>query len=184
MRILLILLVFIQPLSGVEKLPEAYRICYGNPEAKIQITEYFSFLCPSCRILFCQEFQEIKETYLQNGEIYWEFHPVPLDMATLQAMVCLEKLSEQEKRVFLEVILEETDSVPFMKKAMEVFGSPIPELDNKEYLIQTDAFQKAFAFIQQEDLISAVPAVSINGVLYPEEVPNISFIRKTIEGDP
>lgn len=172
-------------LSALDKLKESYLIPYGNPSAPIKITHYFSFRCPHCIELFREDFKKIKALYLE--EIYWVFHPIPMDLLTVQGMVCLDKLDTREKRIFLEAILEEmviddSDlSVCMMEKAMEIFEKPITQLQDKDYLSQTAAFQDAFLFLKQEEKITAVPSVEINDKLYLKEVPNQVFIASKIE---
>ena len=46
----------IKEVSKEEKLLERYLVSYGNPNAPIKITEYFSFSCPHCLNLFSSGF--------------------------------------------------------------------------------------------------------------------------------
>lgn len=84
-------------LMAFEKLPDPYLVQYGNPQAPLNIVQYFSFTCPHCIALFRKQFQHIKEDYIETEKISWVFHPVPMDLLTLQGMDCLSKLSEREK---------------------------------------------------------------------------------------
>lgn len=183
------LLIFFLPTHGfcLDKLNSDYLIKFGDPESKIQIVQYFSFMCPHCLGLFRKDFQEIKRGYIETGKACWVFHPVPMDLLTVQAMDCLEKLSEKEKRIFLTAIFEimsfdDTSlSLSYMQKAMEVFNKPIPDLKEKEYLSKTRAFQDAFQFLKQKEKIDAVPAVEINGELFLREIPSQEFIEKHVK---
>jgi len=181
-----ILAFFIVPLQALQKLPEDYRVFFGNPEAKTKVTEYFSFACPNCITLFREDFPEIKKKHIDEGKLYFEFHPIPVDMTTVQAMICLEKLNEKEKAIFLSVLLEEAEDDPeincrLMKKAMEVFNKPIPNLGDKESMTKTRVFNESLQFLTQDDRIEAVPSVSLNGVYYEDETPSLGFISKNIE---
>ena len=184
---LITLLLFFLPTQGfsLEKLSSDYFITFGESESKVQIVQYFSFMCPHCLGLFRKDFQEIKREYIDSGKISWIFHPVPMDLLTVQAMDCLEKLSEKEKRIFLQAILEvmplddSTLSLSYMQKAMEIFNQPLPDLKEKEYLSKTRAFQEAFHFINQKEKIDAVPAIEINGELFLREIPSQEFMRST-----
>lgn len=84
-----------------------YCISYGNNQAPYTIVEYFSFQCPHCIKLFRSDFEKIKTKLIDTGKVRFTYHPVPQDLATLQAMICFEKLTEAEKRLFLEVLFEE-----------------------------------------------------------------------------
>lgn len=173
-------------LVAFEKLDDQYIASYGNPDAPVKITEYYSFSCPHCISLFRDDFRKIQEKYIDVGEVFWEFHPVPLDMTTVLGMACMEKLSPKERRLFLEVILEECDpsetilTAKLMKKAMEIFQKPMEDLEQEEFLTNAQAFQDAFKFIKQDDHVEAVPTVSIDGMFYPEDVPDFAFISSSI----
>lgn len=177
------------PVQGfcVEKLRSDYLVTFGHPEASIQVVQYFSFTCPHCLSLFRKDFQALKATYLDTKKIAWIFHPVPMDLLTVQAMACLEKLSEKEKRIFLEALLEMIPlddaalSVCYMQKAMELFDKPLPELQEKTYLSHTQAFKEAFLFLKQKEKIEVVPIVEINGLLFPNEVPDQAFIEQKLK---
>ncbi|MFI5342789.1 MAG: thioredoxin domain-containing protein [Chlamydiales bacterium] len=188
MRILYLLILFnLQFLKGysLDKLSSDYLIAFGNPDSPIKIVQYFSFTCPHCLTLYRKDFHEVKTKYLET--VSWVFHPVPMDLLTVQAMDCLEKLSAREKRLFLESLLDVIPldgsalSVLYMQKAMELFEKPIKELQKKEYLSNTKAFQDAFLFIKQKDKINAVPSVEINDLLYANEIPDIAFIDKKVQ---
>jgi protein-disulfide isomerase len=183
-RFLLYLFLVSTPLAAIEKLSPKYRVAFGDPTALLRVTEYFSFMCPHCISLFRDDFKKIKASYIDKNKIYWEFHVVPLDIPSVQAMVCFETLTENQKRLFLEVILDEADDEDpaitshLMKKAMELLKAPIPHLLEEEFLTKTEAFKEAFRFISQEDGIEAIPSVEINGKFFPEEVPEFAFIQK------
>ncbi len=166
-----------------EKLPLAYHIGYGDRDAPIRVVEYFSFTCQKCLKLIREEFDGIKGKYIDSGKVYWVFHPDPADKLTLQAMLCLEKLDDAQKRLFFEVISKNLDSrslhlgCSMMQTAMEYFKLPLPELDKMDYLEATDAFRGAFAFLKQADVIQSVPTIEINGTLR-DEFPSRRFLEK------
>lgn len=170
-------------LYGLEKLPEAYLVSYGDPNAPIKVTHYFSFTCPHCVALYREEFKELQSKYVDSGKVLLTFHPVPMDLLTVRGMHCLEKLSLKEKKVFLEALLEELIidnaelSSTLMVKAMELLGKPIPQLMEKNYLQETDAFKNAFQFLKQDEKVIAVPTIEVNGKIYPKEVPDKDFFE-------
>jgi hypothetical protein len=166
-----------------EKLPSAYQVSYGREEAPVHVVEYFSFICPKCLRQIREEFGAIRAQYIDSGKVHWVFHPDPADKLTLQAMICMEKLDEGQKRQFLEVMAKNLDGkglsvgCTLMQVAMEHFQRPIPELGKMEFLETTAAFHKAFAFLKQEDVVQSVPTVEINGRLC-DEFPNRKFLEK------
>ncbi len=172
-------------LFGKEKLPMKYCISYGFEKAEIQITEYFSFGCPQCIQLFKEDFFALKEKYCDSDKILYIFHPDPADILTIQAMICLEKLSNERKKLFLETVLVELEKVDltvgakFMQKAMEVFKIPIAMLDNHEYIKKTSAFKDAFNYLSQPRFIKGVPSIEVNGEVF-DNLPNKKFIEEKI----
>ncbi|NGX47095.1 MAG: hypothetical protein K1000chlam3_00464 [Chlamydiae bacterium] len=169
-----------------ENLDSHYCVSYGDPSAKIHITEYFSFSCPQCVRLFNKDFSEIKKQHIESGKVYWTFHPIPVDIPTIQAMVCLEKLNPKQKEIFLEAILSESQKVTteqmtiLMQKGLEILGYPLPDLDKQDFLKQTKAFRASFAYISQEDMIAEVPTYEINGNLQIE-LPEKKIIDQKIK---
>ena len=184
-RLILFSLLLCSHIFAFEKLPSDYLVSYGSRDAPI-IIQYYSFTCPHCVAHFRNEFQKIKENYIESGKILWIFHPVPMDLLTVQAMECLKKLSEREKKIFLEAILEEVViddsklSASFLQKAMEILGKPIQELQNKDYLSETDAFVDAFHFLKQEDTVDVIPSIEVNGIFIPAQVPDCEFIEELL----
>lgn len=166
-----------------EMIDEKYQVRFGDPSAPVKITEYFSFSCPQCIRLFNKDFSLIKKQYIDTNKIYWTFHPNPMDVTTIQAMVCLEKLTARQKQIFLEAILSEAQGATahqlavMMQKGLEILGTPLPELEQIEYIKRTAAFSSAFAFVSQANPITEVPTVEINGLLQ-EEMPDKSFIDR------
>lgn len=174
------------PLFSEEYLPQKYFVEYGDSSSPVKIIEYFSFSCPHCIALFREDFATIKEKYIEEKKIYFVFHPIPMDLLTVQAMDCLEKLSYEKKQVFLEAILDSIDitdpelSTQMMIRAMEIFEQPIPHLSQKEYLSNTNAFKDAYECIIQDDVPEALPSVAINQIFLPKEIPNEEFIRRNL----
>jgi Thioredoxin len=175
-------------LFSFEKLNDRYQVSYGTLEAKTKVVQYFSFMCPFCLELYRREFETIKLKYIESDTIAYTFHPVPKDLLTVCAMDCLEKLNPIQKIAFLEVMLEEIDledidySIGLMKQAMEILGVPVKKLNEKGYLQDTKAFKDAFLFLSQEETISGVPAIELDGKLYPKDVPDLSFLEKKLKG--
>ncbi len=168
-----------------EKLDPKYLITYGNPDSHIKIVEYFSMSCAKCFDFFQEDFQPIKNKYINNGEVFWAFHPDPADLLTLQAMVCLEHLKEDQKPLFLEAVLthirekKHKHGCIIMQAVMEVLGHPLPNLAEMDFLEKTDAFKNAFLFLKQKDVIKTIPMVEINGKIR-EEYPTREFLEREI----
>ncbi len=182
-----LVLAFSSLLHSIEKLDDRYLISFGDKNASIQVVEYFSFMCPHCSALFKREFKDLKSNYLENNKIAFTFHPVPMDMLTVCAMECLSKLNEREKRAFLEVLLQESEGedskvmIALMKRAMEVFEKPIPQLDDRSYLEESETFQNAFVFLKQDEQIIGIPTFEVNGKFYAEQPPSLVLLEKIMK---
>lgn len=170
-------------LSAFEKIPSQYHVPYGTSSAPVQVIEYFSLSCLKCLESFRRDFKELKAKYIDANQVYWTFHPNPADLLTLQAMVCLEKLSLKEKRIFWEVVLDTLDNpsegATVMQIAMETLGKPIPQLQDISYLQNTPTFKAAFGYLKQPDIVTDLPTVEINGVLH-DEFPTRKFLEKKL----
>jgi protein-disulfide isomerase len=183
-----LLTLFFSSAWSLDQLDEKYLIHFGDAQSPVKITQYFSLTCPHCLSLFKDEFEDLKKKYIETKEVYWIFHPVPLDTLTIQAMECLSHLSKKQKVIFLEVLLDtiqqadEDEVVIFlMQEAMKIFKHPIEELADKAYMTKTQSFEDAFEFIKQKDGIHAVPSVEINGILFRKDIPDKSFIERQIK---
>lgn len=185
-RALFILLVFASQADGFNRLDEKYCVSYGDIKAPIHVIQYYSFQCHHCLELFTTDFNLIQEKYISKGEVFWIFHPAPMDILTLHGMHCIAHLSKKEKKVFLGAVLAETDlddfdySYKIIVKAMEVLGKPDAAIKEPEDLKGTKTFQDATDFVLQEDKLKEVPHLEINGVHYPNQVPDLKFIDSIV----
>lgn len=167
----LIIMGLVSGVNGSATLDPKYIIAYGSPKAPIHIVEYVSFGCAACLRTFAEEFDGIRETYLDTGRVYWMMHPHPVDLITVQAMVCLEALTDQQRRVFLEaVVLEHVRSpelglLQLMMAAMGVLTIHIPDVTDATVLQTTPAFKAAFTYQQAKPTFSGTPTIFINGRL-------------------
>lgn len=168
-----------------QKLPSAYTISYGDPQAPIHVVEYFSFSCPQCLALLKKEFPHVQEKYINPGKVYWSFHPDPADLLTLQAMICLETLSQGDKQLLLEETARHLKPHSLgkgcflLQEIMKGLGKPLPELYDLKWIEKTQAFQKAYTYLSQKQVPSDLPTVEINGILY-ENFPTLSFLSRQL----
>jgi len=160
---------------GFEKLDSKYWVRFGQPDAEFQAVEYFSLSCPKCLDFYKEEFPAIREKYIESGTLSWAFHPDPADLLTLQAMICLERLPNERKILFLDALMgslaklkDNEHGCKLMQTAMEVFQDPVSELGELEFLEKSQAFQDAFEFVSQKDVVKVIPSIEIDGILYKE----------------
>jgi len=177
----LLIILMISTLPAYEKLPDRYLISYGSEQASLEIVQYFSLSCPHCVSLFRNDFLDIKKKHIDTGEVLYTFHPVPMDLTTLQFLCCLEKLDNTKKQLLLGVVLEELDlenpevTTILLKHAMEILQKPIDKLDDEDYLKSSEAFASAAEYIIQEDKPSTIPSIEIEGKRV-DKAPEYTFI--------
>ena len=174
-----------------QKMDSKYQLAFGNSKAPIQVVEYFSLSCEQCIRFFNDDFGVIKSKYLDSNEVSWVFHPDPADLATLQFMVCLDHLEEGQKNMFLNVVMKMFDEksvkssklpnkyTVILQKILEELKVSVPNLGEISYLEKTDAFQKAYAFLKQKDVVQTIPTVEINGTLL-DEYPSLDLLNKKL----
>jgi protein-disulfide isomerase len=175
------------PLIGVEKLDEKYLVSFGNASAPVQFIQYFSLSCPHCVQLFHDDFNLIHEEYLKTGQAGYTFHPVPLNEATVQLMECLRHLSASQKVSLLDALFSNLSlddnakmALSLMEEAMRLLHQPYAKLQDLNYLKSSQTAQDCVKFLAQDNRISAVPAVEVNGQLYPHQAPTYSYIKQQI----
>ena len=171
--------------SSFEKLPSTYTISYGDQNAPIHMTDYFSFSCPKCLEFIRRDFPTIQSKYIDTGKVYWTFHPDPADILTLQLIVCFEILDNLEKQSLIEKLAGEIRVRPFkkacfkMQKEMDAFGKALPLLHDLAFLEKTEAFNRAYAYLKQPDVPSELPTIEVNGAIY-QEFPSREWIDRTL----
>jgi hypothetical protein len=168
------------------ELDPRYTVKFGSDSADIKVVEHFSFSCPLCIDLFNKDFELLKKKYFSEERVSWSYSVTPLDLASLQAMVCLEKLNTEEKKIFLESIFKELPGVPsdmigeLMKHAMSTLGKPVPDLNDKKFLEKTQAFEDAYNYMKHKVKIKGVPTLEINGCVFDEE-PSFEFVSLKLD---
>lgn len=173
--------------ESYEKLASEYLITYGKDNADINVTYLFSIYCPSCLKFIKKEFPDIKKKYIDTGKVKWTWHPFPNPEKplTYQAMLCWERLSNNERRIFLEncahYLNEKTlvAAPEYFKSLMRFFGQEVPDLYSKEFLLNEKGKREASKFISQDVHIN-IPSIEVNGE-YFSKFPSFRFIESQIE---
>lgn len=180
-RLIIFFLLLLIEVTAYEPLPKNYQVTFGSEEAPLNITQYFSLSCPHCIALFRKDFKEIKKHYIDTGKISYTFHPVPLDLGTMELLICLEELDNTQKQLLLGVLLEEIElenpdlTTIMLKQAMELFKRPLPNLDNENFIKNSTAFAVATQFIIQEDKPTTIPSIQV-GDNRVERAPDFEFL--------
>lgn len=174
-----------------ERLDPQYQIRYGSDTAKIKVYEYFSFGCFNCLGFMEDEFPEIRDKYIKTDKVLWIFHPDPSDRLTVQALICLQKLNDREKCLFLETVAKMfkehgsrggvTKKAEIMRLTMESLGHPIADLEEDGFIKKSTALKDAYKYLDQEGgVVTHVPTIEINDKIY-KQYPTQRFIEKTLD---
>ena len=181
----LLLFFFSSPsLHAFEKLPENYTISLGSSEAPHKITEYFSLSCPLCIKLLKTDFREIYAQYVATKQVHWTFHPDPQDLTTLQLMICLEKLPPNKRLSFFwETVQAVKVNNPgrntfLLQELSKQFGLDVPLLHDIKWLETTEAYKRAYQYIQQPDAPTEIPAIEFDTMIKDKIVPTKKSIQE------
>lgn len=164
-----------------DKLPREYLVTYGKKDAKVEIIQYFSLSCSHCLQIFRNDFPKISEKYIDKGDLRYVFHPVPVDITTVQFMCCLERLDEDQKKILLGAIFEELSldnpvfNVILIKRGMELLKKPMNDLEKESFIRSSKAFGLAKDFIDKQDTLKIVPSIQIGDRII-EKAPEYNFI--------
>jgi hypothetical protein len=172
------------PLAAFEKLPERYTISLGSSEAPHQITEYFSLSCPICVKLLKTDFKDIYSQYVAKKQLYWTFHPDPQDITTLQLMICLEKLPYSKRWSFFWEAVQAVKvnnsgrNTFLLQELSKQFGLDVPLLHEIQWIETTEAYKKAYQYIQQPDAPTEIPTIEFDSLIKDKILPTKNSIQE------
>lgn len=66
-------------------LPEVIEMVLGNPDAPVEVIEYASYTCPHCATFHANQYQALKENYIDTGRIRFIYREVYFDRPGLWA---------------------------------------------------------------------------------------------------
>jgi protein-disulfide isomerase len=66
-------------------LPEVIEMVLGNPDAPVEVIEYASYTCPHCATFHANQYQALKENYIDTGRIRFVYREVYFDRPGLWA---------------------------------------------------------------------------------------------------
>lgn len=64
---------------------DVVEMIQGNPDAAVQVLEYASYTCPHCASFHANQYQQIKENYIDTGLIGFTYREVYFDQPGLWA---------------------------------------------------------------------------------------------------
>ena len=164
----------------------------GNINSKVTIKVFSSLTCPACANFHSNIFYRLKEDFIDKGEVRFEHHPFPLDLAALNAEIILRCHVDNTKKFELLGKIYE-------KQRMWAVGSDITKINDsiKKIALDTDLNNDKMnnclnnEKLQDEILnqridaqknykIDSTPTIFINGKKYTGKVDYKEF-KKTLE---
>jgi len=78
----------------------------GNPDAPVQVREYFSLTCNHCADFHKNTFPQLKSKYIDTGKIYFIYEEMPLNGPALYGSMIARCLPEERYSEFVGLLLE------------------------------------------------------------------------------
>ena len=171
---------------------ESKVISQGNTKAKVTVKVFSSLTCPACANFHSKIYYQLKKDFIDKGEIKFEHHPFPLDLAALNAELILRCNADNNKRFdFLGKI--------YKKQKLWAIGSDINKINNSikkigyEINLENDEMNKCLKNERSQDeilnlrieaqkkyKIESTPTIFINEKRYSGKIDYKQF-KKAIE---
>ena len=177
-NLIFVLLLFILSTSKIYSNENKSIIILGENDAKITVKVFSSLTCPHCAHFHNNIFKNLKEDFIDNGTLKFEYHGFPLDLAALNAEKLLNCTKGIEKKIaFLNEL--------YKKQSEWAVGSDINNINSKlekmarNYGINND---KVLSCLNDENLEEEILNNRINGhkKYEIESTPTILINEKNI----
>ena len=103
---------------------ESKILSIGSPNAKVVVKVFSSLTCPHCADFHTEIFNKLKKDYIDKGEVKFEHHPFPLDLAALNAEIIIRCQKNNDIKFKL---LEEI----YIKQKFWAIGSDINKINDQ-----------------------------------------------------
>ena len=180
-NLIFVLLLFILSTSKIYSNENKSIIILGENDAKITVKVFSSLTCPHCAHFHNNIFKNLKEDFIDNGTLKFEYHGFPLDLAALNAEKLLNCTKGIEKKIaFLNEL--------YKKQSEWAVGSDINNINSKlekmarNYGINND---KVLSCLNDENLEEEILNNRINGhkKYEIESTPTILINEKKYNGN-
>ncbi len=85
----------------------------GNPDAPVQIQEFFSLTCNHCASFHTGAYQELKAKHIDTGNVYFIYQEFPLNGPALYGSMIARCMPEDRYASFIDLLLREQDKWAF-----------------------------------------------------------------------
>lgn len=86
---------------------EVIEMVEGNPEAKVQVVEYASLTCVHCANFHTDQYQKLRENYVDPGKISFTFREVYFDRPGLWASMVARCGGEMRYHGIIDMLMEQ-----------------------------------------------------------------------------
>lgn len=97
----------------------AYDFTYGEPDAPIQVLEYFSLTCPHCENFYSSVFPKLKKEYIDTGKVMWIKRSHISDNASESGTLLLNCVEKSSYEAFLKILLTKQSSWAYQKDFLD-----------------------------------------------------------------
>ena len=171
---------------------ESKILSIGSPNAKVVVKVFSSLTCPHCADFHTEIFNKLKKDYIDKGEVKFEHHPFPLDLAALNAEIIVRCQTNNDIKFKL---LEEI----YIKQKSWAIGSDINKINDlikkvgsnfdlsedkmnsclKDNIAQDEILNQRIE-AQKKYKIESTPTIIINEKKYTKKIDYETF-KKVIE---
>ncbi len=168
------------------------NISIGEKNAKVNVKVFSSLTCPHCADFHTEIFNKLKKDYIDKGEVKFEHHPFPLDLAALNAEIIVRCQTNNDIKFKL---LEEI----YIKQKSWAIGSDINKINDlikkvgsnfdlsedkmnsclKDNIAQDEILNQRIE-AQKKYKIESTPTIMINEKKYSNKIDYKTF-KKIIE---
>ena len=144
---------------------------FGQASAPVTMIEYYSLNCPHCAAFHKQVFPELKEKYIDSGQVRFVFRDFPINWAAVEAAVLAQCAGPERYLAVQDALFASLrqwsaaePSLLAIAEIVETVGVTRAEL---KQCVEEGALEKqvmgSFKFAKEELGVSATPTFFING---------------------
>lgn len=85
----------------------------GDPNAPVQVREFFSLTCNHCASFYTGAYQNIKEQFIDTGKLYFIYEEFPLNGPALYGSMIARCLPEERYEGFIDLLLRSQEEWAF-----------------------------------------------------------------------
>lgn len=163
----------------------------GNPDAPVVIKEFASLTCGHCGDFHRGAYQDIKDTYIESGDVYLQMIDFPLNGPAVHGAMVARCLPEARYAGFMQLLFEnqdqwayESDYINYLRQNAALAGLGSEAFDaciNNEEL--REGIMEARAEAQETYNINSTPSFVVNeGTAFSGARP-FAYFKEVIEAE-